>query len=70
MRVADIYSPDNKLGIYKEFGVQKSDFLNILRELNSDTIRLLVAELNMGLDNITLRDDLTPVSALKSLLAL
>ncbi len=68
MRVADIYSPDNKLGIYKEFGAQKSDFLNVLRELNSDTIRLLVAELNMGLDNITLRDDITSTDVLNQLL--
>ena len=68
MRVADIYSTDNKFGIYKEFGVQKSEFLNILRELNSDTIRLLVAELNMGLDNITLRDDITSTDILIQML--
>ena len=58
MRVTDLYSQENECGIYKEFGISREDFKNILRELNSDTNRLLVAELNMGLDNITLREDI------------
>ena len=38
-----------------------------MRSLNSDTNRVLVAELNMGLDSITLRDDLNALEALKIL---
>lgn len=68
MRVTDIYAADNKAGIYKEFGIAKSDFVDILRSLNSETNRLIVAELNMGLDNITLRDDITSEDVLKLML--
>ena len=68
MRVTDIYSSDNKAGAYKEFGISKSNFVDILRSLNSETNRLIVAELNMGLDNITLRDDITSVDVLKLML--
>ena len=68
MRVTDIYASDNKAGIYKEFGISKSDFVDILRSLNSETNRLIVAELNMGLDNITLRDDITSEYVLKLML--
>ena len=52
----------------KRFGISKSDFVDILRSLNSETNRLIVAELNMGLDNITLRDDITSEDVLKLML--
>lgn len=64
LRVSDLYANDNHLGVYKEFGISKSELLSVLRSLNSDSNRLVIAELNMGLDNITLRDDLTPAEAL------
>ncbi len=63
-RINDLYRPDNKQGIFKEFGLSKSEFEKQLRSLNSDANRILVAELNMGLDHITLRDDLTPLKVL------
>lgn len=68
LRVSDLYAADNKLGVYKEFGISKSEFTTILRSLNSDSNRLVIAELNTGLDNITLRDDLTAVEALALLI--
>ena len=55
-------------GPLKEFCLPKSDFEGALRTLNSNKNRVLVAELNMGLDSITLREDLNPITALKSLL--
>ena len=58
MRVADFYSSENLSGIYREFGISKGDLISILRSLNSEANRLIIAELNMGLDNITLRDDI------------
>lgn len=67
MRVSDFYKADEKDGIYKEFGISKSDLEKKLRFLSSDSHRVLVAELNMGLDHITLRDDLTPEKALETL---
>ena len=67
MRVSDLYKIDEKDGIYKEFGISKSDLEKKLRFLSSDSHRVLVAELNMGLDHITLRDDLTPEKVLETL---
>ena len=42
-------------------------FEKVLRTLNSTSNRVLVAELNMGLDNITLREDLTSISVIEAL---
>ena len=38
-----------------------------LRSLNSDKNRLVIAELQMGLDHISLRDDISSELALKTL---
>lgn len=67
LRVSDLYQSDCQQGVYKEFGYNKSSLESALRSLNSDTNRVLTAELNMGLDNITLRDDLSAFDALKLL---
>lgn len=66
-RISDLYKEDCKTGPYREFGISKSDLEKALRSLNSDTNRVLTAELNMGLDHITLRDDLNALSALEIL---
>lgn len=66
-RVSDLFSNENKQGLYKEFGISKSALEQQLRSLNSDVNRVLVAELNMGLDHITLREDLTSIEVLKIL---
>ena len=68
LRIADFYNPEINGGIAKEFAVPKSVLERGLRSLNSNSNRVLVAELNMGLDSITLREDLTPLSCLKMLL--
>lgn len=65
-----MYASDNSKGLYKEFGISKSELLSVLRSLNSDSNRLVIAELNMGLDNITIREDLTPVEALAMMIKL
>lgn len=67
-RVSDLYANDNTIGIYREFGVQKSSLLDILRSLNSESNRLVIAELNMGLDNITLREGISAIEALKQMI--
>lgn len=63
-RLSDFYSSTNKQGLYREFGTNKVDVEKHLRSLNSDNNRILVAELNMGLDHITLRDDLSSLAVL------
>lgn len=64
LRVSDFYAENAENGIYKEFGISKQEFYKKLRTLSSDANRVLIAELNMGLEHITLRDDLTATSAL------
>lgn len=68
LRIADLYSSDNEIGTYREFGLSKSILESLLRSLNSDTHRVLIAELNMGLDTITLKDDMDALNCLKKML--
>jgi phosphoadenosine phosphosulfate reductase len=67
LRISDLYQSDIESGVYAEFGIDKQDLEKALRTLNSSLNRVLVAELNMGLDHITLRDDLTPLKVLQEL---
>lgn len=67
VRVSDFYKPDEKMGLYREFGISKNDLAKKLRALSSDVNRVLTAELNMGLDHITLKPGLTPLQVLESL---
>lgn len=67
LRVSDFYNDNTMGGVAKEFGITKSVFDKNLRSLNSLSNRVLIAELNMGLDSITLRDDLTPITCLQQL---
>ena len=66
-RLADLYNYDEKKSAALEFGIGKADMIKKLRALSSDANRVLIAELNMGLDHITLRKDLTPTSVLELL---
>ena len=66
-RVSDLYS-NSKSGVFKEFGIAKSELESHLRSLNSEKNRIITAELNMGLDHISLREDLNAVKALSILL--
>lgn len=68
LRVSDLYRSEEVCGVYKEFGIGKDELQRKLRFLSSDKNRVLVAELSMGLDHITLRDDLDHLAALNSLL--
>lgn len=67
LRVSDFYMEDSINGPYKTLGVTKKKFQDVLRSLNSLDNRVLIAELAMGLDSITLRDDITPLSCIESL---
>lgn len=67
-RVSDLYRQEENCGIYREFGISQEDLKKKLRALSTDNNRVIIAELNMGLDHITLRDDLTPLTTLQLLL--
>lgn len=68
LRVSDFYQAGCDGGPFVEFGISKPAFEKVLRTLNSACNRVLIAELNMGLDHISLREDLTSESVLKQLL--
>lgn len=67
LRVSDFYSSDCDNGPAVILGTSIRTFEKALRTLNSTSNRVLVAELNMGLDNITLREDLTSISVIEAL---
>lgn len=64
-RLSDIYNSDEQCGIFKEFGISKNELSKSLRGLSVSSNRVLTAELNMGLDHITLIENLTPLQALQ-----
>lgn len=67
LRIADLYASDNDKGVFQEFGIVRSTLEQLLRSLNSDEKRVLIAELNMGLDSITLKEDMSPLACLQQL---
>jgi 3'-phosphoadenosine 5'-phosphosulfate sulfotransferase (PAPS reductase)/FAD synthetase/ferredoxin len=68
LTVSELYAAEQKQGIYKEFGVSKERFQNILRTLQENKYGIVKVDLVMGLDNISLREDLTYTEVLKLLL--
>ncbi|WP_165044726.1 phosphoadenosine phosphosulfate reductase family protein [Dysgonomonas sp. ZJ709] len=68
LTVSELYDPKQTEGVYQQFGVPKERFETILRTLKEDKNRVLSADLNMGLDNINLREDLTSMDILEILL--
>lgn len=58
-RVSDLYRPEEEHGAYKEFRISKDILLRKLRSLTADKDRVLTADLAMGLEHITIRDDLS-----------
>jgi phosphoadenosine phosphosulfate reductase len=68
LTVSEIYAPEQKQGVYKEFGLSKDRFQNVLRTIQENKFGVIKVDLVMGLDNISLRDDLTYTEVLKLLL--
>ena len=66
-RVSDLYNPEALKSAPLEFGITKNALLKKLRFLSSEADRVIVAELNMGLDHITLKPELTPLQVLETL---
>jgi len=70
LRVNDFYASDVENGPAKVFGLTRTNFEKGLRSLNSEKNRVLIAELSMGLQHITLRDDLSSQNVIKVMLGL
>ena len=68
LTVSEFYDSKQTEGVYRQFGVSRERFETILRTLKEDKSRILSADLNMGLDNINLREDLTVIDILTILM--
>jgi phosphoadenosine phosphosulfate reductase len=68
LSVSELFSDNQAEGIYRQFGLSRDRFETTLRTLKEDKNRVLSADLNMGLDNINLREDLTSLDILEILL--
>lgn len=68
LTVSEFYDDRQTEGVYRQFGLSRERFETILRTLKEDKNRVLNADLNMGLDNINLREDLTSMDILTTLL--
>jgi hypothetical protein len=68
MTISEFYNNDQKEGVYRQFGLNREIFEQNLRSLQMDSNHVLRAELNMGLDNIILREDLSSFDIIKMLL--
>jgi 3'-phosphoadenosine 5'-phosphosulfate sulfotransferase (PAPS reductase)/FAD synthetase/ferredoxin len=68
LTVSELYDTKQTEGVYRQFGVSREHFETILRTLKEDKNRVLNADLNMGLDNINLREDLSSMDILTMLM--
>lgn len=66
-RVSNLYDLETQDGIYRQFGVPKPQLIKALNVLSTNKERILIAELNMGLDHITLSSEIDSISVLKKL---
>lgn len=70
LRVNDFYAEDASNGCANEFALYRPTLEKRLRSLNSEKNRVLIAELSMGLQHITLREDLNKESIIQTMLDL
>lgn len=68
LTVSEFYDENQKEGIYRQFGINRDSFERLLLSLQEESNHVLRAELNMGLDNIILREDLKSIDILKMML--
>lgn len=68
LTVSEFFNENQKEGIYRQFGIDRDVLEKILRLLQEESNHVLSVELNMGLDNINLREDLNSFDVLKSLI--
>lgn len=68
LTISELYNENQTEGIYRQFGIDRNSLEKKLRSLHEEGNQVLKVELMMGLDNITLREDLTSLDILKMLL--
>ena len=67
MRVSDCFIENSELNAQKVLGLNRSEFEKVLRVLNSSSKRLVIADLNSGLENITLQSGIDALKAVAML---
>ncbi|MCQ2340466.1 MAG: DUF4007 family protein [Paludibacteraceae bacterium] len=68
LTVSEFYNEAQQDGIYRQFGLSKETLERKLRSIQEEQNHVLSVELNMGLDNIILREDLNSTDILKMML--
>lgn len=68
LNVSEFYDENQTEGVYRQFGICKETLESLLLSLQEESNHVLRVELNMGLDNIILREDLTSLDILKLML--
>lgn len=68
LTVSEFYDDNQREGIHRQFGIDKDTLGRLLLSVQEESNHVLRAELNMGLDNIILRDDLTSTDIIKLML--
>ena len=68
LNVSEFYDENQTEGIYRQFGISRETLESLLLSLQEESNHVLRVELNMGLDNIILRDDLTSLDILRLML--
>ncbi len=68
LNVSEFYDENQTEGVYRQFGISRETLESLLLSLQEEGNHVLRAELNMGLDNIILREDLTSVDILRLML--
>lgn len=68
LTVSEFYDERQTEGVYRQFGITRETFERLLLGLQEESNHVLRVELNMGLDNIVLREDLKPIDILKLML--
>ena len=68
LNVSEFYDENQTEGVYRQFGISRETLESLLLSLQEERNHVLRAELNMGLDNIILREDLTSVDILRLML--
>ena len=69
LTVSEFYDDNQTEGIYRQFGIDKDTLERLLLSIQEESNHVLRVELNMGLDNIILRDDLKSIDILNLMLS-
>lgn len=68
LTVSEFYAENQTEGIYRQFGIERPALERILRTIQEERNHVLNVQLNLGLDNINLREDISSTDILKMML--